>query len=540
MIKNICLSLLTVLFAVSGYSQMPTSFDLRNYNGNNYVTSVKNQQGGTCWTHGTMASIEGNLLITGNWAAAGETGEPNLAEYHLDWWNGFNSYYNQDLNPPFYNGEGLEVHYGGDYRVATAYLSRLDGAVRDSDGQSFDNPPDRCDTSYHIYYPEDVEWYTIGDTMQYIDTIKSKIMQHGVMATCMCFDGAFIDNQYNHYQPPSSDLEPNHSVAIIGWDDNHVTQAPQLGAWLVKNSWGTGWGYNGYFWISYYDKWACRNPEMGAVSFFNVVKSPFDTAYYHDYHGWRDTLNVSNEVFNAFTAAHDEDIVAVNFFTAADSVDYVVKIYGDFDGINLSNLLDSVSGTYIHTGLHTVMLDDTVRISQGDDFYVYLYFSHGGIPYDRTSEVPVLLGAHSRTVVPSTANEGESYFSDEGAWRDFYTYDDGSGYLHTGNFCIKALAVHDVNTGVNHGVSHSSLKTPAIFPNPFNETLNVTVSAVHKSIIKLQVFNSEGKLMTILSDDWQNEGEHSFTCNTQNWPAGVYFCRISDNVSSKTVKVVKR
>jgi len=353
--------------------------------------------------------------------------------------------YNKDVG--FSPVNGLGVHEGGNNKMVAAYTSRGNGVVREVDASSFNNPPQQYSDEYHCFISKNIIWYNVGEDLVNINVIKTALMEHGAIVTNISYKNAFIDDYYNFYQPYYDDNEPNHAVTIIGWDDGRITGAPKRGAWICKNSWGAAWGNNGYFWVSYYDKNACRNPKYGAVQFVGVEPFIADSVYSYDYHGRADTMTSAKLVMNHFKAANSEIIKSVGFYTLRDSVDYSINIYKSFENNILSNQVYSYFGYMKYSGYHNVDLVSAVHVNRFDDYYVVLNIEGDEYAYDRSHIIDVVMNhTTSESFVASVADVNQSYYKHSGQWKDLYYYDDPSGYQNTGNFCINTYNVRDFST----------------------------------------------------------------------------------------------
>lgn len=140
------------------------------------------------------------------------------------------------------------------------------------------------------------------------DTLTKKLIKkHGAVTASLHSDPAhYYDYAHNsYYMPPNDNQESNHAVVIIGWDDsfskeNFLTEAPGDGAWLIRNSWGyEGFGSGGYFWMSYYDRYA--GSAGLAVDAAPITPDPTSTTvtnvYLSSQDGNRSTSSVTYNLF---------------------------------------------------------------------------------------------------------------------------------------------------------------------------------------------------------------------------------------------------
>ncbi|MGK7921220.1 MAG: lectin like domain-containing protein [Trichodesmium sp.] len=439
---------------------LPSSYDLRTEGD---VTPVKNQGGcGSCWAFATYASLESSILKEKNLTT-------DFSENHLKNYHGF------DWGPCD----------GGTHNLSIAYLSRGEGPVKESDDpyNAYDDRPSPGGTP--PYYAREISILNTDDEM------KQALMEQGALYVTMHYDGDYLNESSDTYYYSGS-KGGNHAVALVGWDDNKaVPGVNKKGAWLCKNSWGSGFGNNGYFWISYQDT---KGVNYG-VSFNDAtVASSFNNIYYHDEFGQIATFGAPYAL-NAFTAKENEALSAIGFYTQADSARYNIKVYDDFSNGQPSRLLAEKSGNATYAGYHTVDLNSSVNLKAGDDFYIYLQIENGG-------EHPQAIDyRHNGYSSDSTARKGESYYSNNGkTWTDLTTWNS------TANFSIKALTTESAKpTGsitVNSPNGGNTLEPGKSYTITWDDNINENV--------KLELYKG-GSFNRTIASSTQSDGSYSWT-----------------------------
>jgi predicted outer membrane repeat protein len=75
-------------------------------------------------------------------------------------------------------------------------------------------------------------------------------------------------------------------------------------------------------------------------------------------------------------------------------------------------------------------------------------------------------------------------------------------------------------------------------PNPFNSMTAISFQLSANSYVSLQVYDTAGRLMTILIDGWQAAGMHEAVFDGTDWPSGIYLCRMQAGEFEAVQKMV--
>lgn len=394
-----------------GVQSFPSSYDLRKLN---KVTIPKSQgNNNDCWAFAATGALESDLLTKG-------LGNYDLSE---------NNVVTGCLTSDYYDD-------GGNRDMATAYYARWAGPVNeDQDPDSQDSVINRGAFSPSVHV-QDVLYLPNRTSSLDNAEIKSAIMNYGAIDSSMCWADEYYDpNRFTYYDnmDKSDDNNgPNHDITIVGWDDNYSKDnfygSPSgNGAFICKNSWGTDWGDNGYFYVSYYDSViGTDNTVFTAESSNN-----YDEIYQYDKNDMNSRHNFgTNQVWfaNKFQAdSKPQSLAAVSFYVTCENTYY--EIYYSLGDNSFTNLKKLKTGYIDKAGYRTIKLDSMAEITPGQKYTVAVMLKtptgDAWVPIERQDDY---LGINVQ------AAKDRSYESYDGqTWRDV------NEYKVCENVCLKAF-----------------------------------------------------------------------------------------------------
>ena len=454
---------------------------------------------GVCWSFSTISLIETNLIKKNLASSDIDLSELHLVNYTYNCVNDPLGGLEGDVNK-FDTSYGSVMQYGGNVEMAANSLLDWEGAVNEKV------------VPYTIDYIRQVENEQLDDSLAYgkdvahvqnfyrvnitsRDDVKKAVMDYGAVSISYWSDQSsdWSTDNYNSstaaYYCPNA-YTSNHAVTIVGWDDdysadNFATTPDGNGAWIVRNSWGSYYGKEGYFYLSYYDKsiYTVGYALEAELSDNYDNNYQYDGAMLYGYMGY----GGSNKYANIFEAKANQDgsenIKAVSFMTGrSTNLNYTVSIYTNLtDETNPESgtLAAQKSGITTYDGTYTVNLDSPVEINEGNKFSVVVEVRNASgktsyLAYERSMQ-----SGRAGYWCTASAKENQSFIATPyGYWDDF-------GKARSCNFIIKAFTDNETQTPVVEVESVSLNKSEMTLTEGKSETLAATVTpenAENKSI----------------------------------------------------------
>ncbi len=509
-------------------TNLPSSYDARK---EGYITSVKDQgNDGTCWAFAASAASEASLIKNNGF----DKSSINLSELHLAYFTYNNSYDALGLlsGDSFTITSDSYLEYGGiNYNSMLSY-ARWTGPADEgkntkytykSNNKSF--RPSSTSEAYTLTEAHLKDCYII-DTSD-ISLMKQMILEYGAGDFGYYDADNYFNETYNSYcYVQSYNTEDNrfnwanHEVTVVGWDDNFSrtkfnskSRPTNNGAWLVKNSWGSGWGDNGYFWLSYEDSSTIAEP----TAFYSFdSKDHYEKNYQYDgtsdfYAEYSDNEDKGGYtgggyMANVFTAQENENVGAVTFVSFDENIKYEISVYDNVNSTPTSGkLVSQKSGVETYAGFHTIELDTIPTINKGNKFSVVVRLTSAS----NSSESITLACDESyndtqngiKTV--NSASSGQSYFSTNGtSWTDVSAN-------KKINFRVKALTTGEIVDLENISFDKSSINvasgdtytlTPTFTPsNASNKSLNWSSSDTNVATVSNGVITALNKGTTVIT-----------------------------------------
>ena len=355
-------------------SQIPSTY---NSVDEGFVTSIKNQNPyGNCWAYAACSVAESYLIKKGM-----ASSDIDLSEAHLNYYmyhNKGDKYENTDNDQTNVIGKYSFTDVGADPRMLQLAMSNFGLAsetiypiskITTMQGSK----EDQNNTQYVMTNSNLLCQQAKGNE----SIIKQAILDNGSVLACY-YDTSTAYKNSNYYN--SNEVNSfNHAISIVGWDDSYAAnnfdnKPTRNGAWLIKNSWGTGFGNQGYFWMSY-DEYS-----LGSVYSYEFKNKYEENIYQYDgtNNALRYTLSSNTSTYaNEFLVKRtNEELNAVSVGSATSNIPYKLEIYTNLTDINnptSGNCEVNQNGIIENDGINYIKLSKGISLK--DNTYYSIVFT---------------------------------------------------------------------------------------------------------------------------------------------------------------------